>query len=98
MIILDPPSFARYEGRAFSVMKDLPSVVSMAVKLLTPQGHLFVATNHSEMLHSRLQEIVKTASRGRKVASMATMGQDVDFTGTGMMAESCLTAVLAQIV
>ena len=97
MIILDPPSFARYEGRVFSVMKDLPRLLGMAAQVLEPKGYIFVATNHSEMLHSRLQDMVKGAARGRKVLGMECLGQDVDYPGTGMMAESCLTAVLAQV-
>jgi 23S rRNA (cytosine1962-C5)-methyltransferase len=97
MIILDPPSFARYEGRTFSVKKDLPHVLEMIVKVLNPNGVLFVATNHSEMLHSNLQNIIKGAARGRALKNVQCLGQDVDFPGTGFMAESCLTAVLADL-
>jgi 23S rRNA (cytosine1962-C5)-methyltransferase len=97
MIILDPPSFARYEGRAFSIKKDLPRLVEMAVKVLEPDGVLFVATNFSEMLHSHLQNIIKAAARGRQLKNVQCLGQDVDFPGTGFMAESCLTAVLARM-
>lgn len=97
MIILDPPSFARYEGRTFSVKKDLPRVVEMIVKVLNPQGVLFVATNHSEMLHSNLQNIIKAAARGRPLKNVQCLGQDTDFPGTGFIAESCLTAILAEL-
>jgi 23S rRNA (cytosine1962-C5)-methyltransferase len=97
MIILDPPSFARFEGRTFSVKKDLPCVLEMIVKILNPKGVLFVATNHSEMLHSNLQNIIKGAARGRQLKNVQCLGQDVDFPGTGFMAESCLTAVLAEL-
>jgi 23S rRNA (cytosine1962-C5)-methyltransferase len=96
MIILDPPSFARYEGRIFSVKNDLERVIKMAVKLLEPKGVLFVATNHSEMLFSNLQNMVKGASKGREIKKMTALGQDVDFPGTGFMAESCLTAILVE--
>ncbi|MBF0330899.1 MAG: class I SAM-dependent rRNA methyltransferase [Candidatus Omnitrophica bacterium] len=96
MIILDPPSFARYDGRIFSVKNDLPRVIEMAVKVLEPKGVLFAATNHSEMLYSNLQNMVKGASRGRQIKKMQPLGQDVDFPGTGFMAESCLTAVLVE--
>ncbi|MEI8011104.1 MAG: class I SAM-dependent methyltransferase [Candidatus Omnitrophota bacterium] len=97
MIILDPPSFARFEGKTFIVKKDLPQVVSLCVKLLEPEGVLFVATNHSEMIHSHLQSIIKAAVKGRKVSDMQCLGQDTDFEGSGFMAESCLTAVLAKL-
>ena len=97
MIILDPPSFARFDGRTFSVKKDLPEVLGMIVKILNPRGILFVATNHSEMLHSHLQNLIKGAAKGRTLKNVQCLGQDVDFPGTGFMAESCLTAVLAEI-
>ncbi len=97
MIILDPPSFARFEGKTFVVKKDLPQVVALCIKLLEPDGVLFVATNHSEMIHSHLQSIIKTAAKGRKVNDIQCLGQDTDFEGSGFMAESCLTAVLARL-
>jgi 23S rRNA G2069 N7-methylase RlmK/C1962 C5-methylase RlmI len=97
LIILDPPSFARFEGKMFIVKKDLPQVAAMCVKLLEPDGILFVSTNHSEMIHSHLQSIVKAAARGRPLNDVQCLGQDVDFQGTGFMAESCLTAVLARL-
>lgn len=97
MVILDPPSFARYEGRTFSVKKDLPRVLEMIVKVLNPSGVLFAATNHSEMLHSHLKNLLKAAARGRSLKNVQCLGQDTDFPGTGFMAESCLTAVLAEL-
>ncbi len=97
MIILDPPSFARFEGKMFIVKKDLPQAAAMCVKLLEPDGVFFVATNHSEMIHSHLQSLVKTAAKGRKLSDIQCLGQDADFEGTGFMAESCLTAVLARL-
>jgi 23S rRNA G2069 N7-methylase RlmK/C1962 C5-methylase RlmI len=96
VIILDPPSFARYEGKTFSVKKDLPLALELCIKILNPGGVLFVATNHSEMLHSNLQNIIKGAAKRRLPKSMECFGQDVDFPGTGFMAESCLTAVLVR--
>jgi 23S rRNA (cytosine1962-C5)-methyltransferase len=97
MIILDPPSFARHEGRIFSVMKDLPGLVKMAVQVLNPGGFLFVSSNYSEMLFSHLQNVVKAAAKGRHLKEMRCLGQDTDFEGSGAMAESCLTAVLAEL-
>lgn len=96
MIILDPPSFSRHDSGTFSVKKDLPRLVQDAVTVLESGGVVFVATNHSEMLHSHLQNIVQKAARGRAVKKIRPFGQDVDFTGSGFMAESCLTAVLAE--
>ncbi len=96
MIILDPPSFSRNDGGTFSVKKDLPRLVQDAVSVLDPGGVLFVATNHSEMLHSHLQNIVQQAARRRPIKKMQPLGQDADFTGSGFMAESCLTAILAE--
>ncbi len=96
MVILDPPSFSRNDGGTFSVKKDLPRLVQDALTILEPGGVVFVATNHSEMLHSHLQNIVQKAARGRPVKKFQPLGQDADFTGSGFMAESCLTAILAE--
>ncbi|MFH0753357.1 MAG: class I SAM-dependent methyltransferase [Candidatus Omnitrophota bacterium] len=97
MIILDPPSFARFDGRIFSVKTDLERMIKMAAKVLEPGGVLFVATNYSEMLFSQLQQMVKTALKGREIRKITALGQDVDFPGSGFMAESCLTAILVEL-
>ncbi len=95
MIILDPPSFARHEGKAFSVKKDLSPLVISAMKVLNPGGIIFVATNYSLMTHRILLDMITDAAGNRQVKHSEDLGQDKDFPGTGLMQESYLVAVLA---
>ncbi len=97
MIILDPPSFARHEGEVFSVKKDMPRLIEMAIKVLNPEGILFVATNFSEMSHDHLEGMLETAAGDRGIKKIERLGQDVDFVGSGLMQESYLAALLVEL-
>ncbi len=97
LIILDPPSFSRHEGRVFSVRKDMPGLVASAIRALEPGGCLFVSTNLSGMTKSALMEMVRDGSGGRKVKRLDSFGQDVDFTGSGTVRRGCLAALLVRL-
>ncbi|MBF0479651.1 MAG: class I SAM-dependent rRNA methyltransferase [Candidatus Omnitrophica bacterium] len=94
LIILDPPSFARHEGKIFSVKKDLAGLIANAVKVLNPDGVLFVSTNLSDMNPEYLEDLITEAAKNRTVKKVDYFGQDQDFPGSGLMSESCLSAVL----
>ena len=96
MIILDPPSFARHEGKTFSVKKDMAALVASAMKVLDPGGVIFVSTNYSLMTHEDLEGMILDAAGSLSFGKIDYMGQDEDFVGSGLMQESCLVAVLAQ--
>lgn len=89
VIILDPPSFARADGKIFSVKKDLPRMAALAHRVLKPSGKLFLSTNNSAITHRHLEGIAKGFKQIQR------LGQDVDFTGTGLMKESYLVALWA---
>lgn len=97
LIILDPPSFARYEGRAFSVKKDLAPLVNAAVTVLNPGGIIFLATNYSLMSHEGLLDMISETAGKCQIKTHERLGQDDDFPGSGLMQESCLTAILAEM-
>lgn len=97
LIILDPPSFARHEGEIFSVKKDLPRLIEMAVRVLNPEGILFVATNLSDITHDHLEGMLETAAGDREIGRVERLGQDVDFVGSGLMPESYLAALLVEL-
>jgi 23S rRNA (cytosine1962-C5)-methyltransferase len=97
LIILDPPSFARHEGRAFSVKKDLQRLMELAVQALDPGGVLFVATNLSELTYDDLLDLVIKVPKKQRVRKIERLGQDVDFPGSGLMPESYLAAALVQL-
>jgi 23S rRNA G2069 N7-methylase RlmK/C1962 C5-methylase RlmI len=97
LIILDPPSFARYEGRTFRVKKDLQRLIELAFQALLPDGVLFVATNLSELTYDDLLDMVIKVPRQQRVRKIERLGQDVDFPGSGLMPESYLTAALVEL-
>ena len=97
IVILDPPSFARYDKKVFSVKKDLPSLVERAVKLINPGGHLFVSTNCAGISANQLKnDIIRALPATPKIVKkIHVLGQDADFPGQGTMKESYLAALLA---
>lgn len=97
LIILDPPSFARHDGRVFSVKKDLAPLVKAAMKVLNPKGLIFVATNYTEIAVETLEDMVYDSADERTVKPVRALGQDTDFVGSGLMIESYLAAVLAHL-
>ena len=96
IIILDPPSFARFEGTVFSVKKDMPLLIEKAFRALTPEGMLFVSTNLSSISRPQLEEWANLAAKktGRKITEVNRLGRDIEFRGSGLMKESFLSAVL----
>jgi len=65
-IILDPPSFSRGKLGAFSVEKDLESLIREALSLLLPGGSMLVATNFQKWSREDLLARVERGFRGRK--------------------------------
>ena len=94
-VILDPPSFARHDGKVFSVKKDFPVLIDAAMNILEPGGVLLAATNFSGLSHKALENMVVTGGR-EKVKSIKSLGQDTDFRGSGRMPESYLAALLVK--
>lgn len=98
MIILDPPSFARSEGKVFQVKKDLPKMLAQAVKILRPNGILFVSTNFNGLTHGDLEGILDVARDGRTLQRCTRITQDDDFPGTNRFKESYLVGLWAAIL
>ena len=94
-VILDPPSFARYDGKVFSVKKDFAVLVDAAMNILEPGGVLLAATNFNGLSHQALKDMVIAGGRER-VKSIRPLGQDTDFRGSGRMPESYLAALLVK--
>ena len=96
IIILDPPSFSRFEGTVFNVKKDLPLLIEKAFRALTPEGMLFVSTNLSSISRPQLEAWVHLGAKktGRKIIEVSRLGQDIEFRGSGSMKESFLSAIL----
>jgi 23S rRNA (cytosine1962-C5)-methyltransferase len=97
LIILDPPSFSRHQGRTFTVKTQLPDLIAASLNILNPRGTLLVSTNHSEISPAQLERWVRQASKslGWEPRRIELQGQDLDFPGSGTMKESHLAAVIA---
>lgn len=98
MIILDPPSFARHEGKVFQVKRDLPKLIALAVAVLNPGGGLLVATNYSEISYADLERILARGLNGRRVDTIQRVGQDEDFRGSNSFKESFLVGLWAKFL
>jgi 23S rRNA (cytosine1962-C5)-methyltransferase len=88
VIILDPPSFARHEGKVFQVKRDLPKLISLAAAVLNPGGSMLVTTNFSAISHADLERML-----GRRVMHIQRVGQDEDFRGSNSFKESYLVGL-----
>lgn len=99
VIILDPPSFARYEGKVFSVKKDMPDMIAKSILALKPEGIIFVSTNLSSISRAQLETWAWSAAKSVKamIVEIDKLGQDVDFRGSGLVKESFLAALLLKI-
>lgn len=48
LIVLDPPTFGRADGRVFRIEKDLPPLVRDCFEILDPGGWMLVSCNYAE--------------------------------------------------
>jgi 23S rRNA (cytosine1962-C5)-methyltransferase len=93
VIILDPPSFARHEGKVFQVKRDMPKLIALAVAVLNPGGSLLVTTNYSGINYADLERMLAGGLNGRRVAHIQRVGQDEDFCGSNSFKESYLVGL-----
>ncbi len=99
IIVMDPPSFSRHKGKTFSAKKSIGDIAQKSLKLLSDAGELFISTNNSSISKNVLKNIVtqEAAKEGIKLVSLKTVGQDIDFPGSGKVKESHLSGVWAKI-
>jgi len=64
LIVLDPPTFGRADGRVFRIEKDLPGLVSECFGLLASGGSLLVSCNYAEWDARDLRELCEESLRG----------------------------------
>ncbi len=81
VIVLDPPSFAhgRRSKGDFSILTDLPALVSAAAELLCPDGVMMVSTNHRKMSLRDLRQRMAQGLSGRPHEIIATPPLPPDF-------------------
>ncbi len=99
-IIIDPPTFARHDGKVFSITKEMPQLLSLAFSVIKPGGNMLVATNCSAITEEMLRKevIISSQKMGQPIESISLLGQDEDFPGSGAMKESFLTCLLVRVV
>lgn len=61
LIVLDPPTFGRADGRVFRIEKDLPELVAACHELLVPGGWMLVCANYAEWTANDLRGICSRA-------------------------------------
>jgi 23S rRNA G2069 N7-methylase RlmK/C1962 C5-methylase RlmI len=75
VIIIDPPTFSNYKGKAFSVREDHPALINAALELLSAGGFILFSNNYTEF---RLK--TKDLSPRAVIEKLDTVPPD--FTGT----------------
>ncbi len=66
LIIIDPPSFARNKKQTFSVAKDYHKLVSQALEIINPGGHIIASTNASNLSVSQFKKQLEKGFAGYK--------------------------------
>lgn len=97
VIILDPPSFARYDTQVFQVKRNLPELIARAVAVLNPGGRLLISTNYSGISHADLERMLARNLQRRRVQHIQRIGQDDDFCGSNSFKESYLVGLWVKL-
>lgn len=61
LIILDPPTFGRSEGRVFRLERDLPDLVTNCARLLEQGGAMLVSCNYARWSRETLRDVCGAA-------------------------------------
>lgn len=64
LVVLDPPTFGRADGRVFRIEKDLAGLVRGCFELLETGGSLLVSCNYAEWSQEYLKHLCADALRG----------------------------------
>ena len=81
LVLIDPPTFAhgRAGKRDFSVTRDLPELLALAVDVLRPNGTLMVSTNCRTLTRSAIRNQITRAARDRRVSFLKSPSLPLDF-------------------
>jgi 23S rRNA (cytosine1962-C5)-methyltransferase len=81
-VVLDPPSFARGPSGPFSAVRDTPSLVARAARVVGPSGVLVACCNQQSLSAERFGALVRRglAEAGRACREVTHLGASpVDF-------------------
>jgi 23S rRNA (cytosine1962-C5)-methyltransferase len=81
IIILDPPTFSRTRKpkRSFEIKKNLAGLIAESASILSPRGHMLVATNSRKLSIPWLIEQVGRGAGGRPFETVAKPRLPADF-------------------
>lgn len=79
VIVIDPPSFARNKKQTFSVAKDYHKLVSQAVEILEPNGHLILSTNAANLSLEKFKDQIEKGFGAVKHRYVTTYRLPSDF-------------------
>jgi 23S rRNA G2069 N7-methylase RlmK/C1962 C5-methylase RlmI len=63
LIIVDPPTFGRSAGKAFSTERDLNSLALNGMLALNPGGHLLLTVNTRGIIATEIEDMVRRLAR-----------------------------------
>lgn len=67
LIVLDPPTFGRADGRVFRIESDLPGLVSSCAELLAERGAMLVACNYARWDAAVLRRLCETSVSAKRI-------------------------------
>lgn len=97
LVVLDPPSFATSKKQVFAAGRDYPKLVSLASRVLAPDGLLVACCNLEKLAEDRFTRMVEAglAPSGRSHRVAARFGPSpVDFPSAGGRAPGTWLKVL----
>lgn len=71
LVVLDPPTFGRADGKVFRLEHDLPVLVRDCWELLVPGGWMLVSCNYAKWGTADLRDVCLSALSGAKVKMQA---------------------------
>ena len=80
LVVLDPPSYASTRGGRFSVERDYPELVTLALGVLADGGTLLACTNHHQLTDATFARLVKIGAEraGRRIRTVEMVSPPAD--------------------
>ncbi len=99
MIILDPPTFSRFEKKRFHVWKDFPKLFEMSLAILKENGNFLFSTNCSDVSKLKLKNKIRELAtlHNKKVKLLWEVNQAVDFSSASEVNSSHLVGYFMEI-
>jgi 23S rRNA (cytosine1962-C5)-methyltransferase len=83
VVILDPPPYSTTKESRFSIQRDYAHLVSLAAKVVAPQGYLIACANAVELSEKQFMRQIKKVSSEQWTVNSMRHEPEVDFPSEG---------------